>query len=121
MNNVSFYVPIFCFLCDQGLANCNKLRVHLKKLIVPQLLKIFSEILQKPGFRYHVNISPLIVPILCQINSDCAFTIHIRSIFNIILSSRTRTYKQSFYIIFLHKTLYSSPVSHNSMFLIPSP
>jgi len=40
MDKVSFYAPIFCFLCDWCLVNCKKIKVHLTKLIVPQLLKM---------------------------------------------------------------------------------
>ena len=74
---ISFCLPIFCFFCDQCLAKCDKFRVRLNKLIFPQLLKIFSE------FCAETEVSlprSTIVPVICQINSDCAFTNDIRSI-----------------------------------------
>jgi hypothetical protein len=128
MDNISFYVPMFCFLCDQFLANCKKLRFHLKRLIVPQLLKIFSEFLQKPKFLCRVHRSPTIVPILCQINPDCAFTTDIRSILILFFHLGLGLLSGLFPSYFSTKTLYLSLISHYiphtppiSFILLPSP
>jgi hypothetical protein len=98
--------------CDESLANFKKFRVHLKKLIVPQLLKIFPEFLQKPKFRYRVHRRPTIVPILCQINPDCAFTTDIKSILILFFHLDRGLISGLFPSYFSTKTLCSSLVSH---------
>ena len=108
MDNVSFYVPMFCFLCDQFLANCKKLRFHLKRLVVPQLLKIFSKFLQYPKLLYRVHRSPTIVPILCPIIPDCAFTNDIRSILILFFYLGLGLLSGLFPSYFSTKTLYFS-------------
>jgi len=119
MDNISFHVPLFCFLCDQCLANCKKLRVHLKKLIVPQLLEIFSEFLQKPEFRYRVLRRPTTVPALCQINPDCAFKTDIRSILILLFHLGLGLTSCLFPSYFSTKTLHSSLVSHYNLHAPP--
>jgi hypothetical protein len=119
IENLRFYVPIFCFLCDQFLANCKKLRFYLKKLVVPQLLKIFFEFLQKPKFLYRIHRSPTVVPILCQINPDCVFTTDIRSILILFFHLGLGLLSDLFSSYFFTKTLYSSLASHCVLYASP--